>query len=237
MHDVLDGAHNPVMLVMLATFALLALVFSSIVGMDWLEGSESEAFLTTVATAIAPAYTGPVGLLYGMSEEYERGVPATLARAGVTTAQVAVGKLVSSLAWTLVAVLIACIVLGYPADKTAGVLAVSIPASLPTLLMSLAFGLLADDQTKGSVFAVPIVVFAVMPLLGTISDELRTIACVLPAGFAAEVSCLMAGMPTRLPLAVAVCLCVAWTAIGTVLVFWAHRRYADRVAAMVDRIR
>ena len=124
-HDALDGARNPVMLAMLATCALLAFVFSSVVGTDWLGDARAEAFLMTVAIAIAPAYTGSVGLLYVMSEEFERGVPATLAQAGVTTAQAAAGKLAASLAWTLVAVLVACLVMGYPAGKTAALAALS----------------------------------------------------------------------------------------------------------------
>ena len=226
-HDALGNARNPVMLVMLATCALLAFVFSSVVGTDWL--------LMTVAIAIAPAYTGSVGLLYVTSEEFEKGMPATLAQAGVTTAQAAVGKLVSSLAWTLVAVLITCLVLGYPAGKTAALLALSVPASLPVLLMSLGFGLLADDQMKSSVFAVPIVVCAVAPLLGAMSEALRPIACALPTGFAAESSCLMAGAPTLLSPAAAAALCVVW--IGAAFAAWAHRHYAKRVATMVDRIR
>ena len=222
-HDALDGARNPVMLAMLATCALLAFVFSSVVGTDWLGDAKSEAFLMTVAIAIAPAYTGSVGLLYVMSEEFERGVPATLAQAGVTTAQAAAGKLAASLAWTLVAVLIACLVLGCPAGKTAALLALSVPASLPVLLMSLGFGLLADDPMKSSVFAVPIVACAV--------------ACALPTGFAAEASCMMAGAPTLLPPAAAAVLCAAWIAAGAAFAVWAHRRYAGRVAAMVGRAR
>lgn len=236
-HDALGNARNPVMLVMLATCALLAFVFSSVVGTDWLGGARSEAFLMTVAIAIAPAYTGSVGLLYATSEEFEKGVPATLAQAGVTTAQAAVGKLVSSLAWTLVAVLITCLVLGYPAGKTAALLALSVPASLPVLLMSLGFGLLADDQTKSSVFAVPIVACAVAPLLGAMSEALRPVACALPTGFAAESSCLMAGAPALLSPAAAAALCAAWIAAGAAFAAWAHRRYAKRVATMVDRMR
>lgn len=236
-HDALGNARNPVMLVMLATCALLAFVFSSVVGTDWLGGARSEAFLMTVAIAIAPAYTGSVGLLYATSEEFEKGVPATLAQAGVTTAQAAVGKLASSLAWTLVAVLVACLVLGYPAGKTAALLALSVPASLPVLLMSLGFGLLADDQTKSSVFAVPIVACAVAPLLGAMSEALRPIACALPTGFAAESSCLMAGAPTLLSPAAAIALCAAWVTAGVAFAAWAHRRYAKRVATMVDRMR
>lgn len=236
-HDALGNARNPVMLVMLATCALLAFVFSSVVGTDWLGDARSEAFLMTVAIAIAPAYTGSVGLLYVTSEEFEKSVPATLAQAGVTTAQAAVGKLVSSLAWTLVAVLITCLVLGYPAGKTAALLALSIPASLPVLLMSLGFGLLADDQMKSSVFAVPIVVCAVAPLLGAMSEVLRPIACALPTGFAAESSCLMAGAPALLSPAAAAALCAVWIAAGAAFAAWAHRHYAKRVATMVDRIR
>lgn len=236
-HDALGNARNPVMLVMLATCTLLAFVFSSVVGTDWLGDARSEAFLMTVAIAIAPAYTGSVSLLYVTSEEFEKGVPATLAQAGVTTAQAAVGKLVSSLAWTLVAVLITCLVLGYPAGKTAALLALSVPASLPVLLMSLGFGLLADDQMKSSVFAVPIVVCAVAPLLGAMSEALRPIACALPTGFAAESSCLMAGAPALLSPAAAAALCVAWIATGAAFAAWAHRHYAKRVATMVDRIR
>ena len=71
-HDALDGARNPVMLAMLATCALLAFVFSSVVGTDWLGDARAEAFLMTVAIAIAPAYTGSVGLLYVMSPPLRR---------------------------------------------------------------------------------------------------------------------------------------------------------------------
>lgn len=237
MHDALDGARNPVMLAMLATCALLAFVFSSVIGTDWLGDARSNAFLMTVAVAIAPAYTGSVGLLYVMSEEFERGVPATLAQAGVTTAQAAAGKLVASLAWTLVAVLVTCLVLGSPAGKIAALLALAIPASLPILLMSLGFGLLADDQMKSSVFAVPIVACAVAPLLGVLSETLHPLACVLPTGFAAEASLLMAGAPALLSPAAAAAFCAAWIAAGAVFAAWAHRRYAKRVAAMVSRIR
>ncbi len=236
-HDALDGARNPVMLAMLATCALLAFVFSSVVGTEWLGDAKSEAFLMTVALAIAPAYTGSVSLLYVMSEEFEKGVPATLSQAGVTTAQAAAGKLAASLAWTLVAVLITCLVLGYPAGKTAALLALSVPASLPILLMSLGFGLLADDQMKSSVFAVPIVACAVAPLLGAMSETLYPISCALPTGFAAEASCLMAGAPTLVPPAVIGVLCAAWVAAGFAFAAWAHRRYAKQVAALVSRAR
>ena len=236
-HDALDAARNPVMLVMLAVCALLAFVISSIVGTDWASAAESDAFLMVVALSVAPAYTGSVGLLYVMSEEFERGVPATLAQAGVTTAQMAAGKLVSALAWTLVAVLVSCLVLGYPADRTAVVLALSIPSSLPLLLMCLAFGLLADDQMSSSVFAVPIVACAVLPLLGLMAQGLRPFACFLPTGFAAEASCLLAGTPTFVPPAAIAALCIVWIAVCALLAAGAHRRYAARVAALVDRTR
>lgn len=236
LHDALDAARNPVMLMMLATCALLALVFSSIIGVDWLGGAGSEAFLTMVAVAIAPAYTGSVGLLYVMSEEAERGVPVTLAQAGVTTAQAAIGKFLASLAWTLIAVALACLAVGFPPTKTAVVLALAIPASLPILFMSLAFGLLADDQMKSSVFAVPIVACAVLPLLGIMAEGLRTIVCFLPTGFAAEMSWMLAGLPTVLPPAATIALCAAWIAATAAFAAWAHRRYAARIAALVERI-
>lgn len=235
MHDALDAAHNPVMLTMLATCVLLALVYSMVVGTEWLGGAGSEAFLMAVAIAIAPAYTGSVGLLYVMSEEYERGVPATLAQAGVTAAQAAAGKLVSSLAWTIVAVVATCAALGFPVGKIAAAVALSIPASLPILLMSLAFGLLADDQMKSSVFSVPIVVCAVAPLLGIMAEELRAIASFFPTGFAAEASCLIAGLPAALPPVASAALCVAWIAAGIAFAAWALRTYAARVRAMVER--
>lgn len=236
LHDALNAARNPVMLMMLATCALLALVFKALVGPDWLGGPGSEAFLSTVALALAPAYTGSVGLIYVMSEELERGVPVTLAQAGVTTAQAVIGKFLASLAWTLVAVLVSCLVLGFPAGRTAALVALSAPASLPILLMSLAFGLITDDQMKGSVFAVPIVACAVIPLLGIMSDELRLVACLLPTGFFAEASCLMAGLPPALPPVATGALLVAWTAACAALAFWAHRRYRSRVAALVERL-
>lgn len=236
LHDALDAARNPVMLTMLATCALLAFAFSSIIGVDWLGGAGSEAFLTTVAVAIAPAYTGSVSLLYVMSEETERGVPVTLAQAGVTTAQAAIGKLLSSLAWTLIAVALTCLVVGFSAAKTAMVLAFAIPASLPILLLSLAFGLLADDQMRSSVFAVPIVICAVTPLLGIMAEELRAIACILPTGFAAEMSFMMAGLPTTVPPAAAAVLCIVWIVATAVFAAWANRRHAARVAAQVERI-
>ena len=103
--------------------------------------------------------------------------------------------------------------------------------------MSLGFGLLADDQMKSSVFAVPIVACAVAPLLGTMSEALRPVACALPTGFAAEASCMMAGAPALLPPAAAAALCAAWVAAGAAFAAWAHRRYARRVAAMVGRAR
>lgn len=236
LHDALDAARNPVMLTMLATCALLAFAFSSIIGVDWLGGAGSEAFLTTVAVAIAPAYTGSVSLLYVMSEETERGVPVTLAQAGVTTAQAAIGKLLSSLAWTLIAVALTCLVVGFSATKTAMVLAFAIPASPPILFLSLAFGLLADDQMRSSVFAVPIVICAVTPLLGIMAEELRAIACILPTGFAAEMSFMMAGLPTTVPPAAAAVLCIVWIVATAVFTAWANRRHAARVAAQVERI-
>ena len=92
----------------------------------------------TVAIAIAPAYTGSVGLLYVMSEEFERGVPATLAQAGVTTAQGGGWE-----ARRLARVDARRRPHRMPRDglppqeKTAALLALSVPASLPILLMSL----------------------------------------------------------------------------------------------------
>lgn len=235
-HDTLDGARNPVMLTMLATCALLAFVFSSIVGTNWLDTAEANAFLMTVAIAIAPAYTGSVVLLYVMSEEFERGVPVTLAQAGVTTGQAAIGKLAASLIWTLIAVLVSCLAIGCSAEETVAALTLSIPASLPVLLMSLTFGLLADDQMKSSVFAVPIVACAVMPLLGAMAESLRPIVIAFPTGFAYEASCLISGAPTVLPPAAAVALCAVWTAIAAAAAVWAHRRHARKVANRVNRL-
>ncbi|HIT45296.1 MAG TPA: hypothetical protein IAC28_04280 [Candidatus Aphodovivens excrementavium] len=235
-HDTLGGARNPVMLTMLATCALLAFVFSSIVGTSWLNAAEAKAFLMIVAIAIAPAYTGSVGLLYVVSEEFERGVPVTLAQAGVTTGQAAVGKLAASLIWTLIAVLVACLAIGCSAEEIAAALALSIPASLPVLLMSLTFGLLADDQMKSSVFAVPIVVCAVVPLLGAMAESLRPVTIAFPTGFAYEASCLISGAPTVLPPAAAVALCAVWTAIAAAAAVWAHRRHARKVANRVNRL-
>lgn len=156
-------------------------------------------------------------------------------RRGVTTAQVALGKLLSSLAWTLIAVALSCLVVGFSAAKIATVLALAIPASLPILLMSLAFGLLADDQMKSSVFAVPLVACAVLPLLGIMADGMRAVACALPTGFAAEMSFLMAGLPMMMPPAAAAALCAVWIAATAAFAAWAGRRHAARVAAQMER--
>lgn len=236
-HDALDAARNPVMLVMLAVCGLLAFVFSSLIGTNWADGAESETLLSTIALAIAPAYTGSVGLLYVTSEEFERGVPITLAQAGVTCAETAWGKLAATFAWTLAAVFISCVALGFPVGKTAVILALAIPSSLPILLLSLAFGLLADDQMSSSVFAVPIVACAVMPLLGVMASGLRPFACALPTGFAAEAARLLAGSPSLVPVEGITALCVGWIAVCALFAAWALRRYTARVAALVERTR
>lgn len=235
-HDALAAARNPTMLVMLAACIFLTLVFSSIASSGAADQfMESQAYLMTTVIAIAPAFTGSIVSLYAMAEEIERGVPVTLTQAGVTTGQIAAGKLIASFAWTLVTAVLACAVLGYSAGQMALTIALAIPSSLPVLLVSLGCGLLAYDQMKSSIYSVPIVVIAIIPLLGLISTSLRAVARFLPMGFAAEAACLATSSPAMLSPAAIVALGLAWIAACAAFALWAGKRYRTRIAALCQR--
>lgn len=231
-HDIRVAARTPVMLVMLAACVLLMLVFSSIAGGPDLT---SDAFLMTTVIAVSPAFTGSICSLYTMSEEIERGVTATLVQSGMTTRQIAAGKFLCSYVWTLITVVLCGLTLGFSLEQLSVTLALSIPASLPILLVSLGCGLLASDQMKSSIYSLPIVVLAIVPLLGLISNSLRHVACFLPMGFAAEAACLVTGAPATLSPAVIAVLCLLWIAVSAAFVVWAHRRYKERIIRAIER--
>lgn len=235
LHDALDAARNPTVLAMLVACVFLALVFATVVSGDLFGRAETHAFLMTVVVAITPAFAGSAIALYAMVEERERGVPLTLVGAGVSTAQIAVGKLVAAFVWTLLAEVVLCAVLGFSTHDAVAVLALSVPASLPTLLASLGLGLLAGDQTLTSVMSVPVTVLAVAPILGFMSSDVRLFTCMLPVGPAAEVLRACAGADPLYAIPVAAALMAVWICAGAAFAFWAHRRYAGDIALALDR--
>lgn len=237
LHDVIDAVRNLTALAMFAACAFLVLVFATVVNGDLFGQTETHAFLMTVAVVLPPAFVGSAIALYAMAEERERGVHLTLAEAGASAGQIAVGKLAAAFLWTIVTAAVLCVVVGFSARDALAVVAITVPASLPVLLASLSLGMLADNQTLTSIMSVPITVVAVAPILGFLSDGIRVITCALPMGPAAELLRFASGAEPLYAPAVAFALLAAWIAAGVAFAAWARTRFARSIAAARDRHR
>lgn len=75
-----------------------------------------------------------------------------------------------------------------------------------------------------SLFAVPLTVAAVAPILAFMSDTVRTVTWLWPLGPAAEILRAAGGIAAAAPLPALVALVAAWVAVCVLLAVWACRR-------------
>lgn len=236
--DLRDAVRNRTVLVMVAACLAIAGLLNMVAqnGVRW-EAGEASAFLMTSVMCAAPAFVGCVVTLYVMAEECERGMYVTLAEAGVSLAEIAVAKLIACLVVTVAVEVLLCGALQLGLALSAATVGLSLLSMLPVLFAGAACGLLATEQMASSVFAVPITLVAVMPMIAFLSPGLRQIWWMLPAGQAAEVARVLCGMGAMAPMPLLVGLMLAWAVAATALLVGAYRRATVRLQAELDRVR
>ena len=235
--DLADALRNRTVLMSCGTGVVLALLISTVVaGSPRLSPGEDMAFARTAAFCVAPAFAGCVTELYVMAEERERGMYLTLAEVGVTSVQLAISKWLVATTVTLAAQALTCLLAGFTPAELAALLGLSLVAAQPLLLLGLACGLLAREQMASSLFAVPLTIAAVTPILAFMSDTVRTVTWLWPLGPAAEILRVSGVTAATAPLPALVALVVAWAVACALLAAWACRRLGRELAAERDRL-
>lgn len=235
-HDLTDSLRNVTIIALFAVCVLLCIVFTSLGNGTKLSDTESTAFIMTTVYCIATAFTGGTILMFVTAEEFDRGVPLTLVESGVTVNELALAKVLSAAILTLVTELVSGIVVGLSLQQSTLLLLVSLPAMLYVLLLSLGCSLYSPDQAKSNLMSVPIAMIAVLPILGFMSEAIRTFVCILPTGAAAELIRLLSGSPTLVSPVVLAAIIAIWLALSFIFVLKAKRHCDEKMDRLLNRL-
>ena len=236
--DLADLFKNPTMFAVILMPIGFMLLFRLVIG-----DTAADAGLTGAELALAEEQIGTfllgsglcmsVGmvasmtLIYGIAEEKERHTLRTLMLANVSAGEVAASKGGVALA-AVVAVGAACFaVAGGEPGLLPAYLALTALGAVPVVLVSLVLGLASRDQMTAGFYSVPVLLLALVPTFGMVSEAVEAAAALSPLGGVWDLLGLAAGgrlltADALAPLAVT----LAWVVAGAAVFAALYRRLA-----------
>lgn len=236
--DAADLFKNPTMFVVCLMPIGFMLLYSIIIGDTTAEagltaaeaaraGVEIDKFTLGSALCMTAGMVGSMVMLYGIAEEKEKHTLRTLMLANVGAGEVAVSKALVALAAITVVNTLCFLVAGGAGAWLAPYLLLGFVGALPIVLISLVLGLACRDQMTAGFYSVPVLLIALIPMFGLMSDTAARVASVTPLGGIYDLMCrtidgtlLEAGslMPAVVTL--------AWIVVGAVVFAALFRRLA-----------
>lgn len=186
--DFRDLFKNPTMVVS----CVLPIGFAAIYRFIWgdMAGDASQTDLNSFLTAMLlnMALCMSVGMVCtltvvsGMAEEKEKHTLRTLMLANVSATQIVIARSIVTLVLTAVVEAACFFVAGAPVEYFGPYMAIGIVGALPILLFALVMGLAARDQMTASLYGVPLVLLAILPMMGFASPAMGEVARFAPTG-------------------------------------------------------
>jgi ABC-2 type transport system permease protein len=187
--DFKDVVKNPAMLIMVIMdigFIVMFryLTFNSILGdhptqstltmINGLIMSMSLIFSVSIVACTLP--------LYGLAEEKEKHTLRTLMLANVSAGEILISKAAVGLAYTLVAQFICFFIIQAPMRMLGVYMLAGLLGAIPVVIVALVLGLVARDQMTAGVYATPVLLLSMAPMVGQLSDNLANVVKWLPSG-------------------------------------------------------
>ena len=146
------------------------------------ESTFMEGFLLGVAPCFAVGMICSMTIVYALSEEKEKHTLRTLMLANVSASQVMIAKVAVSVAVIVIVDVVCFFVIGSDVALLAPYLAIVLLGSISMVLFSLVLGLVSRDMVSSGVYALPILLIALLPMFGMFGDGFRTVASYSPCG-------------------------------------------------------
>ncbi len=223
--DFTDLLKNPTMVVS----CILPIGFAAIYRFMWadmgvdLQGEPgASGFMTgmllTMALCMAVGMVCTLTVVSGIAEEKEKHTLRTLMLANVSAGQIVVARSVVTLVVTAVVEAASFFVAGAPTELFGPYMAIGVVGALPVLLFALVLGLASRDQMTASLYSVPLVLLAVLPMMGMASEAVGKVASYGPTGGMADLLALLVEgrlwtTDALMPLA----MLALWTVLGVVV--------------------
>ena len=196
--DFADLFKNPTMIVS----CVLPIGFAAIYRFMWVDmASDAQdvpgfttfmtTMLLTMTLCMAVGMVCTLTVVSGMAEEKEKHTLRTLMLANVSASQIVVARSIVTLVLTAVVEVACFFVAGAPLDVLGPYMVIGIIGALPILLFALVLGLAARDQMTASLYGVPLVLLAVLPMMGMASTSMEQVARFAPTGGMCELLALL----------------------------------------------
>lgn len=196
--DFTDLFKNPTMLVScvlpIGFAALYKVIWGDMVAENHGDGAMGTfmiGMLLTMALCMAVGMVCTLTVVSGMAEEKEKHTLRTLMLANVSATQIVIARSIVTLVLTAVVEAACFFVAGAPVELFGAYMAIGLVGALPILLFALVLGLASRDQMTASLYGVPLVLLAVLPMMGMASSSLGEIARFAPTGGMVELLMLL----------------------------------------------
>lgn len=196
--DFVDLFKNPTMIVS----CILPIGFAALYKVIWGDmvaenhgDAAMDTFMTgmllTMALCMAVGMVCTLTVVSGMAEEKEKHTLRTLMLANVSATQIVIARSIVTLVLTAVVEAACFFVAGVPMEMFGMYMVIGLVGALPVLLFALVLGLASRDQMTASLYGVPLVLLAVLPMMGMASSSLGEIARFAPTGGMVELLMLL----------------------------------------------
>ena len=183
--------------------------------------------LLTTALCMAVGMVCTLTVVSGIAEEKEKHTLRTLMLANVSAGQIVVARSFVTLVMTAVVEAASFFAAGVPTELFGPYMAIGVAGAFPVLLFALVLGLAARDQMTASLYSVPLVLLAVLPMMGMTSETVGKVASYGPTGGMADLlELLVEGRLWTSDAVMPLVLLVAWTVLGAVVFALLFKRLA-----------
>ena len=198
------------------------------------QDAEFGAFMTgmllTMSLCMAVGMVFTLTVVSGIAEEKEKHTLRTLMLANVSAGQIVVARSFVTLVLTAVVEAACFFVAGAPLEYFGPYMAIGVVGALPILFFALVMGLAARDQMTASLYGVPLVLLAVLPMMGMASSAMGEVARFAPTGGMVELlNLLLAGDLWTGDAVMPPVLLAAWTVLGVVVFALLFKRLARQL--------
>ena len=221
--DFTDLLKNPTMVVSCVLpvgFALIYRFMWADMGVDAQPGAADfmTRMLLTTALCMAVGMVCTLTVVSGIAEEKEKHTLRTLMLANVSAGQIVVARSFVTLVMTTAVEAASFFAAGVPVELFGPYMAIGVAGAFPVLLFALVLGLAARDQMTASLYSVPLVLLAVLPMMGMTSETVGKVASYGPTGGMADLLALLVeGRLWTSDAVMPLVLLVAWAVLGAVV--------------------
>ena len=233
--DLRDAAVNPTTLMMFAGAFLVAGFFRMLGLPDWLEPGAAPSMFLALIIMVAPTFTASIITYTTMAEEREAGMYATLSSTGVSMGTLLASKIAVSLICTYVTAAAMYIILGISPGYASVFFVALLPASLSMIFICAAAGAILRAYDHVTFASAIVVVLAIVPFLGFISNAVRGVAFIFPTGAVIELLRFWCSGHAVMHPVVLVAVAVVWVMATGACVVVLTRRYDREVREEVCR--